>query len=290
MKKALCCIFFALVILSALPLAVFADTGPKPSVTVAVENAAGTPCYGTLLSDRETCGPWRAYDGTGDQSDYYSSRGDIPEDVWLAMTAYRDSDGYYFMCRAWEISGNSGISWTYYPPKSFKILLYYPESDTFSVSGICERYAFDSYFTADDSEGTGRLAVKKSYEWGPEAVSLLARIIITIALELCVALLFGFRGRRELTLLAVVNVVTQILLNVALNLINFSQGQLAFVIWYFLLEIIVFLAEAVLYSVMMNRIAEKKRRVWFIVLYSLAANAVSFLAGFGLALIIPGIF
>ena len=38
---------------------------------------------------------------------------------------------------------------TYYPPPKFKILLYYPETETFVSSGIYERYAFDTYYTVD---------------------------------------------------------------------------------------------------------------------------------------------
>lgn len=48
-------------------------------------------------------------------------------------------------------------------------------------------------------------------------MSLAIRIVITILIELAVALLFGFREKKQLQVLAVVNIVTQIVLNVLLK-------------------------------------------------------------------------
>ncbi|MGN1445726.1 MAG: hypothetical protein ACI4WV_05470, partial [Eubacteriales bacterium] len=164
-------------------------------------------------------------------------------------------------------------------------------------------YAFDSYFTVDMegvqiglveqepvSGSSDLLTAQRSYNYGWELVSLLARIVITILVELAVALLFGFREKKQLLLLAGVNTVTQVLLNVLLNIINYHSGSLLFVLYYILFELIVFAVEAVLYCLLMNRISQRKSKPWLYLVYALVANGVSFGVGLVIAQVIPGIF
>ena len=65
-------------------------------------------------------------------------------------------------------------------------------------------------------------------------LALGARIVLTILIEMLVALLFGFRQKKQLLILAVVNIITQIILNVLLNVINYNSGPLAFTFFYVL--------------------------------------------------------
>ncbi len=56
-----------------------------------------------------------------------------------------------------------------------------------------------------------------------------ARIVLTILIEMLVALLFGFRQKKQLLILAVVNIITQTYLKCGLlNVINYNSGPLAF--------------------------------------------------------------
>ena len=59
---------------------------------------------------------------------------------------------------------------------------------------------------------------------------------------------------------------------------------------YVLLEIIVFIAEAVLYMLFLGRFKEREEKRGIYVVYAFVSNAVSFGAGLVLAHIIPGIF
>ena len=167
-KKILLLLFVCAIAVSALsPSAVYADSGPKPSVRVSVENLDGELCYGTLLSKWESTGPQFAWDGT-EEGKYLPSG--LEEEIWSAFVNYEDADGYYFLQIAWLCSGERGISWTYYPPSSFKILLYFPErgeGGEFLVSGIYERYAFDSYYTVNltKTDDGGLLIAQKSYDY-----------------------------------------------------------------------------------------------------------------------------
>ena len=76
-----------------------------------------------------------AFDGLGEELCYGT------------LLSQNDSTG---PSSAWD--GTEEHAWTYYSPKSFKILLYFPEQGVFVTSGIYERYAFDSYYTVDMSE------------------------------------------------------------------------------------------------------------------------------------------
>ena len=188
------------------------------------------------------------------------------------------------------------------------MLCYFPETDTYAVSGIYERYAFDTYYKVDLSEGSV-LKAQKNYDYTWETISLAARIVITILLEMGLALMFGYRHKKQLRFLAAVNIVTQILLNILLNVLNFRIGHWAFVFYYVLLELLVILMESILYvlvlpkmslSITQDRIeaietgkkvsVPKTIQKRYTVIYAVVANVASFAIGLLVARLVPGIF
>lgn len=284
-----------------------ADMGPKPSVRIIFKNMGDTLCYGTLLSKTDSTGPASAWDGTEEHARYNNSEyePDAPLDyeTWKAFVEYKDADGYYFLQESWAVSETKKIEWTYFPPDSFKILLYYPETGVFVVSGIYEKYAFDTYYTVDmdgvtiglvdydEEQSTDeRLHAYRSFNYIHEAFFLVVRIVITILIEMAVALLFGFRRKNQLLLLIVVNTVTQIILNVLLNCIHFQYGPLDFMAYYICLELVVFAVEAVVYCTCLKKISNPVSENLFYVIYALVANGISFTAGLVAAQWTPGLF
>lgn len=307
--KKLCSLFICVAFAFMLsPVTARADVGPKPSIHITFEGLGDELCYGTLLSRNDSTGPSSAWDGTEANAQHNEnesySYANLDYEIWKAFAQYEDPDGYYFLQEGWQVNETKELAWTYYPPTSFKILLYFPEQDIFVTSGIYERYAFDSYYTVDMSEIelSGEVAVigesrvvepmeaVESYEYGQEMISLVVRIVATILIEMAVALLFGFRKKKELLFLAGVNVFTQIVLNVLLNIINYNAGQMAFTFAYVLLEIVVFAMEAVLYGTFMRAMSEMPRKKSVYIIYALVANVVSFVVGFQIAKMMPGIF
>lgn len=299
MKKIISTLILCLVLLGMVfPCTVSADMGPKPSVRITFENMSDEVCYGTLISKTESTGPASVWDGK--EENIHSN--DLDLDIWRAFVEYQDADGYYFLQWGWLCSETKQLNWTYYPPSSFKILLYYPESDTYAVSDIYERYAFDSYFTVDmdgvkignvTSDEAGKEAIltaDKSYDYTWETISLVCRIVITIILEILIAFLFKFGQKKLLLVIAGINVITQVLLNVSLNIINYTKGSRAFVWNYILLEIAVFAVEAFIYSLLFGKYSKTERHKEKSVRYAFVANACSFAAGLFIATIIPGIF
>lgn len=298
----------AVLVMMVFPITASADTGPKPSVRITFENLGDKECWGTLLSSKQSTGPSSAWNGKEEDAQHnenpngYYSYQKFGYDVWKAFVDYAENDDFYFLQEAWQINETKELAWTYYPPNEFKILLYFPETGEYAVSGVYERYAFDSYFTVnmegvklsvdynEELSSDERINAYNSYNYRIEIMALVARIIITIIIEMAIALAFGYWEKKQLLLLAGMNAGTQIILNVLLNIINYNSGRIAFVLFYILLEIIVTIIEAIVLLVFLNKISVKQRKRWLMIVYVVLANVVSFWSGLYLADWLPGIF
>ena len=283
--------------LFAMPVPAYADTGPKPSVVVTFQNLKQKDCYVTLLAEEGNTGPHSVYDPSAGNK--YISEDGTPE-IWQKFVDYKDADGFHFLQFYRKLGSDGVFRWGYYAPtKEFKILMYFPDDNRFAVSReIYRPYAFDSYFTVDASalnaspvpNGTDIRAVK-SYNYAGEAWSLLARTVITIVIELLIALPFGYRSKQQLGFIALVNVATQLILNILLNLVNYQQGGLMYLLVYILLELFVLSLEAVIYSHSVTLVKYAKPDVKLHPIgYAFVANLASYAAGLALFLLIPVIF
>ncbi len=306
MEKRMINIFLAAATAAAAILAfgvrVSADTGPKPSTVIEFENMDGKTYYVTLLSETDSTGPHSAY-GKWDGEEPRVN-GDT-EEIWRAFQSYEDTDGFYFLQVYSGFTGDGIFEWGYYPPAKFKILLYFPDSDTYIVSDeIYERYAFDSYYIVDGSklelkDGPADASVhtvsikniaRKNYNYGREFFSLAVRVVITVALELLVALLFRYAKKYWLRTILFTNLATQLLLNAGLNFVAYKRGPAEFVFAYVGLELLVIIAEEAIYCVMNRRASGEDRLGASLYAYPVAANIASFAAGLALARAIPGVF
>lgn len=283
-------------LLAAMVLPARADTGPKPSVNIAVEGLEGRTCYGTLISFQKQYGPHRAAQ-PGEALDIPEGAGADEVAAWEAFRAYAEGRGdCYFLQQVWDASEGS-FAWTYYPPNLFQVVLWFPETGTLVTSQPDERYAFDSYFTLDV---TGRdltglreytwIALEESYDHTWELVSLCVRTLITIALEVLVAWAFGLRRRDQMACILLVNLVTQVGLNVALNLHVYYNGNGYLMLHYAMMELAVVAVETVAYRLWLSGRTGRRKTVGAAFHYALVANLFSFAVGWVLARCIPGIF
>lgn len=235
-----------------------ADTGPKPFVSVCFDGLEGEEYYATLLSETDSTGPWSYGVPCYDWQE--------PE-IWEKFSGYEDPDGFYFLGFYEECTETAELNWGYYPPQNFKVLLYFPEYDCLvPIAEALERYAFDTYYTVDasglklesDVSGSvkivqGEIRAEKSYDYTMEIVSLFCRIIFTLLVELGIALLFGFNGKKQLLIILTANIFTQTVLNVLLNLTYHSQGPWAFIFNYVWMEALVFVIEGAIYRRYLHR-------------------------------------
>jgi hypothetical protein len=163
---------------------------------------------------------------------------------------------------------------------------------------VYERYAFDSYYKVDvkgieiQSVILGNyIKAERNYDLTWELISLFARIVLTIIIEVLIALLFGFRAKKQLLIIVAVNIVTQSILNILLNVINYNQGGMMFVLNYVWMEALVFIIEAVVYSSVLHKYSSTKpTKKWLVPLYALSANAISFGIGLYVEDLTPGFF
>ena len=284
-----------------------ADTGPKPSVVVRFQGIEpGTRYYVTLMAQEESTGP-------------HSSVTAFPElpievptvdgDIWQKFVDYQDSDGFHFLQFFQDCTGKTEFQWAYYPPEYFKILVYFPDTDQFvECPEIFRQYAFDSYFDAvysqnslraeetsqsasDGREETaGTITAKPTYAWAWQGVGFLARLLLTVALEVLLGAVFGFLEKKQLMLIVLTNFLTQVLLNLALQWMGFEPSFILYVLKYGLLELGVFLAEALVYGLLLGPLGRPEGPKGHPVLYAAAANSLSFVVGYLISRMLPQLF
>ena len=259
-----------------------ADTGPKPAVSVNVKNLGGATCYATLLSEREQYGP---YCTTEIEKRWDEMRAETS--VWEAFAAYKDPDGFFFLQELWDLRYVPKYAWEYHPPRIFKVLLYWPDEGRFAVSEITEAKDFYSLFEVDASEvrfadgsNIGTIAVKPVDSYSYRIWAFVSRVIITLAVELLIALAFLFRTKREWLVIIATNILTQIALGIFATISVVQGGRdMQFFVTLAFLELGVAIIEAVVYILFLRKASGKKRGLWVYVVYALVANAASYFVG-----------
>ena len=295
MKKLLFRLLNAALLCLLLSTTAFADMGPKASVKITLEGLGDRPCYATLLSQEDSTGPASAWDGVSEPEAWMLPGGDGAREAFYAFANYRDPDGMYFLCRVFEVREGS-FTWGYYPPGTFRVLLFFPDTGELTVGEKLSRYAFESSFQAklmpDGSLGTFTLgSFEKTNSLLDQLPGFLLRVALTLAVELLLALLFGYRNPQGLGLIFKVNLITQLILNLILGLDLYYQGGGAFYfVHVLLLELAVFAVEGGVYAGNLPRRCPERPRTGLAWLYALAANLASFGLGLGLDKLLPKMF
>ncbi len=285
-------ISMVLILMAALGIYAFADFGPKPSVVVEFENAGNQEYYVTLVAKENRLGSPYSRITAEDQPE----TDDIA--IWNRLVAYEDPDGMVFAGNVQKLTGDGAYVWGYYPPSEFRVLIYFPDTDSFVESSeILEQYAFDSYYRADFDEisvgGNGAVAtipVIRRYNLMWQITAFLLRLAVTVAVECLLAVLFGFKGRRQMLLVLAVNCATQLAMN--LLILDESVGLFVFyVLKYALIEVGVILAEGLVYCLALPKLAtpEQNRNIHPIA-FAFFGNVASFSLGFLLSNWFPMLF
>lgn len=250
---------------------VSADMGPKPKLIITVKG--------------ETSGRYLAiFTENHKQKNEYN-------EIDLKFESYENK--YIYGGRHINLDSQHEIQWGYNPPNKFKIVIYDSNTDTFiSNNKVYYTYQLSSYYEVNLK--TDSFSVRRSYDYSKEIVAFFLRLTICIAIELVVALLFRI-FKKDLIVITITNIVTQIGLNLAI--LNFElQHGLHFYslygIWWLylvfliLLELIIFVIEAVVYYKLLykkNIIENSSKKGHYkllAVIYAIVANLLSFLATF----------
>ena len=316
MKKSLRSLLAFLIAAAVLCCIAMADTGPKPSASFTFTGMPDEDYYVTMLSRVDTYGPHRVHQPGGEIPGYVLEQGedDPAYPAWQKFVDYKDPDGYYFLEDLFEqCHGDDEAGWRYFPPEQFKLLLYFPESDTSLCSPVTARYAFDSVYRLDlggkspaeiaaltltgpDGDpipsSAGEITLDKADGSHQQIVGFFGRLGITLVIELALAWGWKYRKGSQLLFIGVANLITQCLLNASLlywGARETSRGAIIF--WYILLELAVTGIEAAAYAYLLpgtDRKGPAVRR--HAALYALSANLLSFLGGLALSEVFPILF
>lgn len=277
MKRIISILLCALVFF-ALSVSAFADCGPKPSLNVTLKGSRGEHFYATVIG-KESKPMYKEIELTDE--DYAQAENDPEAAAYIKFAEYSDGDGFVFFGKVWDSEKTRTIHMGYYPPDIFKVLVWYPDSGLMVSTGEYNCYAFSSYFTVDlDNINGFDIKATPSYEYIREGIALLLRMALTIAVELLLALAFGYRGKKAMLFLAAINAMTQILLNIVLSIETFRNGFTGFFIAYIPMELIVFTIELIIYIFNLGKYDKYSGKTGKIVAYTMTANFISLLLGF----------
>ena len=290
--RALIC---ALLMSLALTTFAFADSGPKPQLTVRVENAPQEPYYLDLLAE----GDWNesgesSYDGvdwsyhgkedTLDPALLTSLRDNVPAG-WHACVAQGTTGAPIWgelYAEGTDAFGNDLHVFGYHGvPSTYRIILV-TESGKVWISDTLERKVLQSSVTvhwADDAEST---TVTVPSTVTGYLLQFLATLVPTLLIEGILLLLFQYSWKQNWKAFLLVNLVTQGVLAAASSVLNLQNGAALWNYFLFLLpmEAVVLLIELYLYAGRGLLTGHSKGRA---ALYAVTANFASAFLGYYLA-------
>ena len=290
--RALIC---ALLASLALTTFAFADSGPKPQLTVRVKNAPQEPYYLDLLAE----GDWDAEDmdsNDGIEQNYYGKEDTLDPDLlallrenvpagWHACVAQGTTGAPMWgelYAEGTDASGNA-LHWFGYVgvPSTYRIILV-TQSGKIWLSDTLERKVLQSSVTvhwADDAESTTVTVPSTIIGY---LLQFLATLVPTLLIEGLLLLLFQYSWKQNWKAFLLVNVLTQGLLAAASSSVTAHSGVSAWYLFFFFLpaEFVVMLVEVFLYSGRGLLTGHSKGRA---ALYAVTANFASAFLGYHLA-------
>ena len=258
----------------SLPTVAHADTGPKPFLDITVTNLPKDNYSVMFLCTSKYCGPTISVQAYEEEYMAEHPDRDYTQDTYkyqeyLAVKQIQplldENETYYLLIwqQQFDNATELEIHFGYYPPQDFKLVIYSQSQHKVWVSAPAERYAFASYFKLDfaDMQQTSDspATLKRSYNYGKEIIAVIVRVLVTVAIELGLAFAFRF-DKKSLIIIAIANIVTQLLLNLSLNLFVYNNGVNVLGLIPMLLfgEIIVLLAESATYRLTCKRLAKSQ--------------------------------
>lgn len=260
-KKIVLLLTLILFIFVSTSITVNADMGPKPAIYIDIVGIEGD--YVAAFASKKVSGPNFDYESWLKYEDHRVEYHPIME--------YKDDEGYKWMTKYYECNGDSEIKFTYYAPSEFKLVIY-KDNELYKVTEATEMYAFRSYFKIDFFKE--EIKIKNTYPYYKEVIEFILRLAITLAIEIGLYFLFRLHTKRNFKIVMIVNIATQLLLNIIINLGTFYQGELYALIILILCEMAIFILEPIIYIILM-----RKKNKLLIALYGIIANVLSFAIG-----------
>lgn len=244
-----------------------ADMGPKPSIHIKITGIEGD--YVVAFAATNAYGPNFDYESYSEMIE--NNEGYYFLQEYNPIMEYYDNEGFKWITHYSICNGEDEVSFTYYRPEIFKLVIY-KNDELYKVTDAIDCYAFNSYYKMDFSNE--KIKIYNTYQYHIEILKLLFRIVLTLAIEVGLFLLFKLYTKRNLLVFIFVNIITQIGMNICLNITSYFNGGLYAIFLLFICEVVIILLEPILYLIFM-----KEKNKWIIILYGIIANILSFVLG-----------
>lgn len=267
---------YGLVLLSCISILMIIQFGRKQlSVTVKFENVENRQFYVAVLKQEES-----------DQKYNIAEERNIK--ILNSIKKCVNTDDWHvdFVAQYHE---NMDLYWECNNIKPFKVLIYFPETDSYEITKVCQSFTTQNIYIIhmNDIKHGKEIIPIKSHKISIVIASFILGACLCMLIELTVANLFHFTNKKFLHFIIGLNSVLEIMLGGYLFNIAYKMG--IFILFTYLLCICFFLLiiKTVLYIIAAKRILQEK--IAKVVVYSVISNAISNIAGIFLALILPGI-
>ena len=271
---------------------VYADMGPKPTIQVKVDGLPESKYIVSIITNQASPG------GGGE--------------IYKADIHYMDSEDQLFIKRLrkeevqyeflgpilnYSLTTSVDYLWKYYAPSKFAIVIYDVDNDILYISEECQKHVYNKVYSIkyEDfeqiNENTYTFSTNGIIVYAPlgdnsiggsiavNVSMFILRIVLTIAIELLIALCFKFT-KESYKVIAITNAITQLILNAVIILWGLFSGALfGPFVGLIIGEVIVFIVEPIVYKKKCLRENGTKK---YIVLYAILANFITLAAGFGL--------
>lgn len=247
-----------------------ADMGPKPSIYITIKGIEGN--YTAGFASLEAYGPNFDYE-------YYKEHEKDQYLEYNPIMEYKDEEGFKWITKYYECEGETDISFTYYAPDVFKLIIY-KDGKLYSATKSIEKYAYAAYYTIDFASSsniennTQNYAIKNSYNYTKEILNLILRIVLTLIIEFALFFIFRLYTKHNFKVVLITNLITQILLNIILNTYYYYNGQISSYFILILLELGILIVETIIYELFL-----KDKNKICITLYPIISNISSFIIG-----------
>jgi hypothetical protein len=270
-----------LTLTALLTVPALADSGPKPQLTVRMENGPEEPYYLDLLAEGKPdpkyldyCLDWnyQKEERTALDSELLQALRDAVPKGWYACVAQGNQGTPIYA----KLTGTGGIhNFSYVGvPETYRVIVVTKSGESW-VSESMTRHALQCSATVDWGDKT----LSAPPVWVGYVLQFFATCIPTLLIEALVLLMFGYKWKTNWKPFLAVNLVTQGALALYFSIQTIRHGVN---FWYFFLfvpaEVVVAVAEALLY----RRFLMGRSKACAVV-YGLTANAASAVLGFFLA-------
>lgn len=248
------------------------SNGYYQTTRIEFEGLKGT-CYATLLSNKTVSGTWDAK---------LELDLNAPEKVIEFFKNYEDSQRYYYLNYFQDVSEGL-LYWPFYPPEQFKLLIYYPDSDTYITSEATQRYALNSTYKAIVNDNGVTLV--SNYNYFKMIFNTILRIVIFSLISIFVTVFIAKPSKIEIKYAVISNVVVQTLLNVIISVYSFRNGFsiVEYYMFMWIVYLFLFLIQGLIYT-------RKAHSYISPFMASLISNLVTYLSGILLVDVFPSLF